>query len=77
MDPVAMITLAGITMIVSAILGGFIAYWKNRCADRWGFFCFLFPPILLLLIFLPKSTDVKKRRIRREDFDEELQEWMD
>lgn len=77
MDPVVIIIIVGGTMILSAILGGIIAYAKNRCFDRWAFFCFVFPPLVIILLLLPKSTKPKRSKLSRNDLDEELQEWLD
>ncbi|MEM7619863.1 MAG: hypothetical protein AAF228_05290 [Pseudomonadota bacterium] len=77
MNPVAVITLAGVIMLLSALLGSIIAWTKNRSADSWGFFCFLFPPMLIILLFLSKSSKSTHRKITKDDLDEELKEWID
>lgn len=62
MDPVKYIAVAGIVMIVSGILGAFIASMKRLDTSKWGAWCFLVPPALLLLLILPKNTGPLPRR---------------
>ncbi len=38
--------------VVIAIIAGFIAKRKNRYPFNWGFFTFLFPPAILILLAL-------------------------
>ncbi len=52
---VAWITYIGIISIISAILAALIAPRKNRSSNAWAASSFLFPPSLIVLIFLGKS----------------------
>ncbi len=61
------ITVWGLTALVSGILGAILASAKRRSADAWAATAFLFPPSLLALVFLPSATDqmVADRRMRQ------------
>ena len=72
------IVIIGITSLICAFIGYFVARGKNRSVDVWGFACFIFPPLLIVLFFLPKNTEVKPaaelsekdiRRIREDLWD--------
>lgn len=62
MDPVKIIAFGGIAMIVSGIVGAFVAGMKNRLPNFWGALCFLIPPALLVLLILPKNRGPAPRR---------------
>lgn len=61
------ITVWGLTALVSGMLGAFLASAKRRSADSWAATAFLFPPSLLVLLLLSPATDamVADRRMRR------------
>ncbi|MEM1307069.1 MAG: hypothetical protein AAGG99_06065 [Pseudomonadota bacterium] len=62
------LALYGVFMIMSGILGAILASTKNRDASAWTAWCFLLPPMLALLVAMPKY---KGRRRRRMTLDEE------
>lgn len=68
MDTIAFITLIGGAMILFGILGAVLAGIKNRDLSFWFAWCLLFPPSILLLLFLPR---IKGKRPRRTSLDEE------
>ena len=63
------ITIWGLVAIVAAILGMIVAGIKRRDYSSWGFWCFLLPPLLLVLIVMPKNTGPRprKRSLDEED----------
>lgn len=51
-------------MAVGALVLGLLLGWaKNRDAQQWAFFCFLFPPAVLLLLLLPKHAGSRPKRL--------------
>ena len=68
MTTIALITLVGGIMIISAILGAVLAGIKNRDLSFWLAWTFIVPPSLLILLFLPR---LKGARPRRPTLDEE------
>ncbi|KAB2851681.1 MAG: hypothetical protein F9K44_00705 [Hyphomicrobiaceae bacterium] len=40
---------------------------KNRDAQQWAFFCFLFPPAILLLLVLPRRQSPRPKRMSWEE----------
>ncbi len=50
------------TALVAGSLGGMIAPRKRRHAGFWTTATFLFPPLLLILIFLPRGNTVPTYR---------------
>lgn len=39
----------------AGVIGVALAFLRNRNKLYWGFGCFLFPPLLLVIVFLPKA----------------------
>lgn len=61
----------GVVSIASAVLGGVVAHAKNRDHSFWSAWSFLFPPMLLLLIALPRNQGERRRQPRLDDGAEE------
>ncbi len=68
MSTIAIIVSIGATMIVSAIVAAILAGVKNRDISFWVAWSFLFPPMAIVLAFMPRITG---RRPRRTTLDEE------
>lgn len=68
MDFMVAIVIWGIVAIVSGVLGAILAGWKNRDISAWTAWCFLLPPMLLILLLRPRH---KGPRPRRPTLDEE------
>jgi len=65
----AVITYIGLTMIVAALISFFLAKVKRRNGDGWAFASFLFPPLLIVLLLLPKAElpyEVQRDEKRRK-----------
>ena len=69
------ITLIGITAIVCAILAALIAPYKHRSSSAWAASSFLFPPALIVLLFLGKSRTGPYRP--KDDDDDPRGIWSD
>ena len=70
------ITYIGITAIVCAILAALIAPGKHRSSSAWAASSFLFPPALIILLFLGKSRTGPYRP--DDDDDKDLKQiWSD
>ena len=55
------IAVYGIVSIVSAGLALALAGMKRRDGQSWAFWSFLFPPVLLALLFSPKGSPEEHR----------------
>ncbi len=62
------VVIWGAIAIGSAILAGVLAGVKNRDFSFWIGWSFIFPPMVLILIFMPR---LKGPRPRRPSLDEE------
>jgi hypothetical protein len=62
------ITLYGTGMLISSGIAYFIAASKHRDAQRWAFLGFIFPPLALLTLLLPRLTsqEANSRLLRRD-----------
>lgn len=49
-------------MIVSGVIGAYMAASKNRDWSAWAAWCFLIPPMLVLLVLMPKRKGPPPRR---------------
>lgn len=72
MKAVHVIALWGILALGSAIAGGILAAARNRDHSWWAAWCFVFPPMLVLLILLPRNTGPRPQRRSLDDEDREL-----
>ena len=50
------IVVWGVTALLAGVLGSVLAHWKNRDWNFWTAWCFLVPPVLILLAILPKRV---------------------
>jgi len=70
------IAIIGITAIITGILAALIAHRKDRNANSWFTSAFLFPPALIVLLFLGKSKNGPYQP--KDDDDKDLKElWSD
>lgn len=58
----------GLVALASAAIGGILAGIKNRDYSFWMAWCFLVPPLLVFLVWLPRRAG---QRPRRRSLDEE------
>jgi hypothetical protein len=65
----SLITAYLVTALIAGIAGAIIAQAKNRHAGFWTMAPFLFPPMLLALLLLPRSKRVRFKVNRSEDSD--------
>jgi hypothetical protein len=59
---VKIIAIWGVAALASAFLGGILAGIKRRDHSFWAAWCFLFPPMLLILLVLPSNKEPRRRR---------------
>jgi hypothetical protein len=59
---VKIIAIWGVTAVVSAVLAGIIAGIKRRDHSFWAAWCFLFPPMLLILLVMPSNKGPRPSR---------------
>jgi uncharacterized membrane protein YfcA len=63
------IAIWGLIALISAIIGGFLASWKNRDYSSWAAWCFLIPPLVIALLLTPANTGAKPRRPTLDELD--------
>ncbi len=56
------IVIWGVVATLSAIVAGLLAAAKRRDHSGWAAWAFLFPPIVLVYLFVPKNRGEKRRR---------------
>jgi apolipoprotein N-acyltransferase len=69
MTAVKWIVAWGLVSLLAAVVGGVLAYVRNRDHSWWAAWCFIFPPLLVFLIFLPRNPGPKPRRQSLDDED--------
>jgi hypothetical protein len=62
LDLLTGIVVWGGVALASAIAGGVVASAKNRDYSAWTAWCFLLPPLVLILLALPRRQGVRGRR---------------
>jgi hypothetical protein len=67
MDTGLLITVYLVSAFVAGLAATMVARAKYRHAGYWMLACFLFPPLILLLLLLPKGRNVQDPR--RDPFD--------
>ena len=58
----AWIVYYALTTVAALLLGLVLGWVKNRDAQHWAFYCFLFPPAVILLLLLPKHVGPRPKR---------------
>lgn len=66
------VVIWGFVAIVASALAGLLAGIKNRDYSFWMAWCFIVPPLILLLLFMPRYTGPRPRR-RPLDEDDRLE----
>ena len=56
------IVIWGAVSMISAVLAGVLAGVKRRDHSFWAAWSFIVPPMLLVLLLLPKNQGPKRRR---------------
>ncbi len=67
MDFVSGVVIWGGVAVASAIAGGLLAGVKNRDFSSWIAWCFVLPPLLLVLLILPKHVGPRPRQPRLDE----------
>lgn len=77
MNAVTVIALWGVLALGCAIIAGVVAAAKNRDHSWWAAWCFVLPPILVLLLVLPANKAAPRKRRSLDDGDNEREgEWI-
>jgi hypothetical protein len=63
------IVIWGVTAITASVLAGLLAAIKNRDYSAWIGWCFLLPPLVLLLLVLPRNPGPRPRQRTLDDED--------
>jgi len=56
------LAIYGMVVLVALVAALLLAHYKQRDPSAWAFMSFLFPPAVLLLLFLPTVKDRARRR---------------
>lgn len=67
MIAVKWIALWGVAAIGAAILAAIVAGVKRRDHSVWAAWCFVFPPLVLLLVLLPTNKGLRPRQPPMDD----------
>lgn len=57
------IAIWGLAAVSACVLAGLLAGVKNRDHSSWMAWCFLVPPLVLVLLVLPRAKGVRPRRL--------------
>lgn len=63
------IVLWGVCAVTAAALAAVFAGQKNRDYSYWMAWCFLFPPLVIWLMLMPKNTGPRPRPKPLDDLD--------
>lgn len=69
---VKFIVVWGVLAVVAAALAGIVAGLKRRDHSFWAAWTFLVPPMLLLLLVMPKNRGPRPRRPRIDVEEEQM-----
>ena len=62
----AVITFIGLACILASAVSFFVAKVKDRNAEAWAFWSFLFPPLVFVLFFFDKAKIPPQARREEE-----------
>lgn len=71
MTAIQMIAIWGILSIAAAIAGGVIAGVKRRDHSTWAAWCFILPPLVIVVAMLSKNQGPRPVRRSLDDEDRE------
>lgn len=71
MDFMQLIVIWGLTAISAAVLAGILAGVKNRDYSFWIAWCFIVPPLLLILLMMPRHMGPRPRRPSLDEHDQQ------
>lgn len=72
MNAVKIIALWGLVAIGAAVAAGILAAARNRDHSWWAAWCFVLPPMLVVLLLLPRNTGERPRRPTLDEEDRGL-----
>ena len=70
MDLMGGIVVWGGVAVASGIVGGLLAGVKNRDYSSWIAWCFVLPPLVFVLLILPKYQGLRPRQPRLDESEE-------
>ena len=70
MDLMGGIVVWGGVAVASGIVGGLLAGVKNRDYSSWIAWCFVLPPLVLVLLLLPRYQGLRPRQPRLDEGEE-------
>ncbi len=59
----------GLTALAGSVLAAVVAGYKNRDISYWVGWCFVVPPLVLFLLFMPKREGPRPRQRRIDEVD--------
>jgi uncharacterized membrane protein YfcA len=62
MEAIKWIVVWGAVAMLSAVAGALIANYKRRDVSAWAAWCFIFPPLLIVLALLETNPGPRPRR---------------
>jgi hypothetical protein len=71
MNAVSWIAVWGVVALGAAVAAGVIAAAKNRDHSWWAAWSFVLPPMLIVLLLMPKNAGPRPRRPSLDDEDRE------
>jgi hypothetical protein len=63
------IVVWGGVSILAAVVAGFVAAYKRRDISSWAAWCFLFPPLVIVVFLLSTNPGPRPRRPSFDDED--------
>ena len=70
MDLMGGIVIWGGVAVASGIVGGLLAGAKNRDYSSWIAWCFVLPPLVFVLLLLPRYEGLRPRQPRLDEGEE-------
>ncbi len=70
MDLMGGIVIWGGVAVASGVVGGLLAGVKNRDYSSWIAWCFVLPPLVFVLLLLPRYQGLRPRQPRLDESEE-------
>jgi hypothetical protein len=76
MDAIIWIAIWGLVAVLASVVGGILAAARNRDHSSWAAWCFVLPPLLIVLALMPARKGARPRQPTLDEEDQQQERSM-